>query len=115
MVVSKEANRCVKIRRFKFLATGRMVAIFLYWGLLLVAAACVVVVSGSKRTVSLIVLAPLVLFGSLLLLQTVSFMGSKMNINTGPSVMLVWVITALLFMLAIVMWVLQRRHRKVHE
>ncbi|MFB5268781.1 hypothetical protein ACE41H_18620 [Paenibacillus enshidis] len=88
-----------------------LLEILLYWLLLLAAAACVVAVSGRKRVASLIVLAPIVLFCTLLLMQTLSYKGQDANIGLGLTVFLIWAITALLFILAAVMWLLKRRNR----
>lgn len=88
-----------------------MLEILLYWLLLLGAAACVVAVSGRKRIASLIILAPIVLFCTLLLMQTASYNGPDANIGLGLTVFLVWAITALLFILAAVMWLLKRKSR----
>lgn len=79
----------------------------IYWIILVIAALCVIAVSGSRKTASTIILAPVVLFctifmmqGSMLNVMKHPTMGA--NVGLGMAFLTTWVVSGILFAVALV-------------
>ncbi|MGW8958617.1 hypothetical protein [Paenibacillus sp. NPDC055715] len=79
----------------------------IYWVILVIAALSVIAVSGSRKTASIIILAPVVLFctifmmqGSLLTAMQHPTMGA--NVGLGMAFLTTWVVSGILYAVAIV-------------
>ncbi|MGQ3479493.1 hypothetical protein [Paenibacillus sp. TY11] len=79
----------------------------IYWVILVISALCVIAVSGSRKTASTIILAPVVLFCTIFMMQGSVFtamehptMGS--NVGLGMAFLTTWVVSGILFAVALV-------------
>ncbi|MEC0183594.1 hypothetical protein P4H61_19060 [Paenibacillus peoriae] len=79
----------------------------LYWIILVVSALCVIAVSGSRKTASTIILAPVVLFCTIFMMQgsmlnTMKHPTMGANVGLGMAFLTTWVVSGILFAVALV-------------
>ena len=79
----------------------------IYWIILVISALCVIAVSGSRKTASTIILAPVVLFCTIFMMQgsmlnTMKHPTMGANVGLGMAFLTTWVVSGILFAVALV-------------
>jgi hypothetical protein len=88
----------------------------IYWVILVISALCVIAVSGSRKIASTIILAPVVLFCTIFMMQGTMFTAMKhptvgANIGLGMAFLTTWVVSGILFVAAIVIAVVKYNNK----